>query len=50
MKLTTFLYKLARTVNTIDSFTNPKRSATKRLKNIALGRTLGMLGFWKIWR
>jgi hypothetical protein len=40
------LYKLARTVNTIQAITKPRR-LPRRLKNIAVGRLLGRMGFWR---
>lgn len=51
MRIAPMLYKMARTVNTIEAFAsgNPVRIA-RRLKNIFLGRFLARSGFGKIWR
>lgn len=49
MKFIKALYQFARMVNTIHALVTPGRTG-KRLKNIAVGRTLGRLGFWKIWK
>lgn len=46
-KLTSSLYKLARTVNTAQALTsgNSKR-AGRRVKNVTVGRALARGGFW----
>ena len=52
MKLTTVLYRLARSVRTVDALAsvNPKR-ISRRVKNIAVGRTLAKLGIFKrLWK
>ncbi len=43
------LYKFARTMSTINAIIKPKRFP-RRAKNIVLGRALGSLGLWKIWK
>lgn len=50
--LTSQLYRAARTANTVSAVAsgNPKRIA-RRARNVAVGRTLGRLGFWgRLWR
>lgn len=49
MSFVSFLYKVARTANTVNAITKPAR-LPRRMKNIALGRALGKVGFWKIWK
>lgn len=49
MKLVSFLYKAARTANTINAITKPQR-LPRRAKNIVVGRALGKAGLWKIWK
>lgn len=50
MKLASFLYKAARTVNTVNAIAKPAR-LPRRMKNIAVGKTLGKVGFWRsLWR
>lgn len=44
------LYRLSRTMNTIDAVAHPKR-LPRRVKNIVLGRTLARTGIWRrLWR
>lgn len=48
MSLTSSLYKLARTVNTISALTSgDPRRAGRRVKNIVVGRALARAGFWR---
>jgi hypothetical protein len=48
MSLTSFLYRLARGVNTAEALGsgNPRR-AGRRVKNIVVGRSLARAGFWR---
>jgi hypothetical protein len=51
-RLSSSLYQLARTTNTIDALTSgdPKRMA-RRTRNIILGRALARGGVWRaLWR
>lgn len=49
MAMHTWLYRLARGVNTAHALANPHR-APRRAKNILLGRALGRAGVWgKLW-
>ena len=46
-KLTSSLYKLARTVNTAQAFTSgDSKRAGRRAKNIVVGRSLARGGLW----
>jgi len=48
MRLTSSLYKLARTVNTLSALTSgDSKRAGRRVKNIAVGRVLARGGFWR---
>lgn len=50
--LTSQLYRVARTSNTISAVAsgNPRR-ISRRASNIAKGRALGRVGFWRsLWR
>lgn len=49
MKIVSFLYKLARTANTLASLRSAK-TATKRVKNIMLAKLLTRLGLWTLWK
>lgn len=47
-RLTSALYKLARTVNTASALTSgDSKQAGRRVKNIAVGRLLGRAGVWR---
>lgn len=47
-RLTSQLYKLARTVNTLGALTSgDSRRAGRRVKNLALGRMMARGGFWR---
>lgn len=44
------LYRIARTANTINAIAKPRR-LPRRMKNIAVGKALGKVGFWgKLWK
>lgn len=44
-RLSSSLYKAARTARSIESLSKPSK-ATRRAKNIAVGRALARGGFW----
>jgi hypothetical protein len=46
------MYRFARTVNTVSAVASGKPTrVAKRATNIAIGRTLGRVGFWqRLWR
>lgn len=46
MKLVSFLYQFARTVNTLTKLSSPDKTV-RRIKNIIIGRGLARVGFWK---
>jgi hypothetical protein len=45
MKLSTGLYKAARTARSIESLSGPSK-AGRRTKNVAVGRAAARSGFW----
>ena len=48
--LTSILFKAARTAATVQSLSSPKR-ASRRAKNIIVGRALAKGGFWRsLWK
>jgi hypothetical protein len=52
MALARFFYRVARTVNTAEALAsgNPRRIA-RRARNVAVGRLLGRIGYWRrLWR
>lgn len=52
MRISSFLFKAARTSRTIEAVSSGKpRRMTRRAKNIAVGRVLGRAGFWRmLWK
>lgn len=51
MRLSSFLYRAARTMNTAEAISRGPKATGRRAKNIALGRLLGRLGVWRrLWR
>jgi hypothetical protein len=50
MSLTSTLYRLARTSATVRALRSP-RTASRRAKNVIVGRMLAKAGFWRrLWR
>lgn len=49
MKLHTLLYNMSKVLNDINALFTPKRTK-KRIRNKIIGRAIGKLGGWRIWR